>query len=78
MDQDKKIKQVLTRGVENIYPSRGALEQRLKSGKKIRLYCGYDATSPSLHIGHAITMRKLAQFQDLGHEVIFLLVILPA
>jgi len=73
MDQDKKIKQVLTRGVENIYPSRGALEQRLKSGKKIRLYCGYDATSPSLHIGHAITIRKLAQFQDLGHEVVFLL-----
>ena len=73
MDQDKKIEQVLTRGVENVYPSREALEQRLKSGKKIRLYCGYDATSSSLHIGHAITIRKLAQFQDLGHEVIFLL-----
>ncbi|MBA7655190.1 Tyrosine--tRNA ligase [subsurface metagenome] len=68
-----KIKQVLEKGVERIYPSKDALEKVLKSGKKIRLYCGYDPTAPSLHIGHAITLRKLAQFQELGHEVIFLL-----
>ncbi len=68
-----KIKEVLEKGVERVYPSKEALERKLKSGKKIRLYCGYDATAPSLHIGHAITLRKLAQFQKLGHEVIFLL-----
>ena len=68
-----KIKQVLEKGVEKIYPSKEALERKLKSGKRIRLYCGYDPTTPSLHIGHAITLRKLAQFQKLGHEVIFLI-----
>ncbi len=73
MDQETKIKEALTRGVENIYPNRQALEERLRSGQKIRLYCGYDPTAPTLHIGHAITIRKLAQFQALGHEVIFLI-----
>ena len=68
-----KMKQVLEKGVEKIYPSKQALEKVLKSGKKIRLYCGYDPTASSLHIGHAITIRKLAQFQKLGHEVIFLI-----
>jgi len=69
----EKIKEVLGRGVEKIYPSREELEKLLVSGKKIRLYCGYDPTAPSLHIGHAITLRKLSQFQNLGHEVIMLL-----
>ncbi|MFH1671659.1 MAG: tyrosine--tRNA ligase, partial [Candidatus Portnoybacteria bacterium] len=73
MDKEKQITKILNRGVENIYPSKEELEKVLKSDKKIKLYCGYDATAPSLHIGHAITLRKLAQFQDLGHEVIFLL-----
>jgi len=73
MAQENKIKEVLTRGVENIYPDKESLRKRLTLGKKIRLYCGYDATAPSLHIGNAITIRKLAQFQELGYEVIFLL-----
>ncbi len=73
MDKEKLINKILTRGVEKIYPSKEELEKVLKSDKKIKLYCGYDATAPTLHIGHAITLRKLAQFQDLGHEVIFLL-----
>ncbi len=71
--QEDKIKEALTRGVENIYPSRQALENKLKSNPKIRLYCGYDPTVSTLHIGHAITIRKLAHFQSLGHEVIFLI-----
>ncbi len=70
---NKKINELLTRGVERIYPSIGALEKVLRFGKRIRLYCGYDPTAPSLHIGHAITLRKLAQFQKLGHEVIMLI-----
>jgi len=73
MSKEDKIREALERGVENIYPNRQALEKKLKSGQKIRLYCGYDPTAPTLHIGHAITIRKLAQFQALGHEVIFLL-----
>ena len=69
----KEINEVLLKGVERIFPNKEALENVLMSGRKIRVYCGYDPTSPSLHIGHAITLRKLAQFQKLGHEVIFLI-----
>ena len=68
-----KIKEVLTRGVENIYPSKNSLEKALSSGKKIRLYCGFDPSASSLHIGNAIQINKLAQFQNLGHEVVFLI-----
>lgn len=70
---DKKmIKEVLTRGVEKIYPSYQDLEKKLLSGERLRLYCGYDPSAPALHIGNAISLNKLAQFQALGHEVIFL------
>jgi tyrosyl-tRNA synthetase len=51
----------------------GELRQRLAEGRPLRVYCGYDATKPDLHLGHTITMRKLRQFQDLGHEVTFLI-----
>ena len=37
------------------------------------IYCGYDPSTPDLHLGHTITMRKLRQFQDLGHDVTFLI-----
>ena len=69
---ESKIKSILSRGVENIYPDKTSLKKLLMSGKRIRLYCGYDPTASELHIGHGITIRKLAQFLELGHEVIFL------
>jgi tyrosyl-tRNA synthetase len=49
------------------------LEQAEKEGRPLRIYCGYDPTSTDLHLGHTITMRKLRQFQDLGHEITFLI-----
>ena len=53
------------------------LRQRLidaeHEGRKLRIYCGYDPRTADLHIGHTVTMRKLRQFQDLGHEVVFLI-----
>ena len=53
------------------------LRQRLldsqKEGRPLRVYCGYDPTSTDLHLGHTISMRKLRQFQELGHEVTFLI-----
>ncbi len=53
------------------------LRQRLfeaeKSGRKLRVYAGFDPSSTDLHLGHTIPMRKLRQFQDLGHEVTFLI-----
>ncbi len=68
----EKIEEVMARGVEKVYPDSKTLKSRMLSGKKIRLYCGYDPSSSVLHIGHMITLRKLAQFQKLGHEVIML------
>lgn len=44
-----------------------------KENRPLRVYCGYDPTSTDLHLGHTISMRKLRQFQDLGHEVTFLI-----
>ena len=48
------------------------LKERLSEGRPLRVYCGYDPTAAELHLGHTITMRKLHQFQQLGHEVTFL------
>lgn len=56
---------------------RAELRERLieseKTGKPLRVYAGYDPRKPDLHLGHTISMRKLRQFQDFGHEVIFLI-----
>jgi len=68
-----KIDELLTRGVEKIYPSKEELEKVLRSGKKLKLYQGFDPTGKELHIGHMIGLRKLRQWQDLGHHVIFLI-----
>jgi len=68
----EKIAEVLERGVEKIYPSKEALEKFLHSGKKIRVYQGFDPSMPNLHLGNLVGVLKLKQFQDLGCEVIFL------
>jgi len=68
-----KIKEVLTRGVENIYPTPKFLQDRMLAGEQLSLYLGIDPTGPSLHLGHAITIMKLKEFQDLGHKVILLI-----
>ena len=67
----KKIEEVLIKGVEEILPNKEQLKN-LMMKRKIRLYLGIDPTSPQLHLGHAIALRKLKDFQDLGHEVILL------
>ncbi len=69
---EKAIDEVLTRGVEQIFADKNELKKLLMSGKQIKLYCGYDPTAPSLHIGNAISIKKLSEFQKLGHKVIFL------
>lgn len=66
------ILEILTRGVERVYPSREFLEQKLRSGARLTIYHGIDPTGPTLHIGHAVTLLKLSQFQKLGHRVILL------
>ncbi|OGH12985.1 MAG: tyrosine--tRNA ligase [Candidatus Levybacteria bacterium RIFCSPHIGHO2_01_FULL_38_26] len=68
-----RIEELLTRGVDKIYPSKEELEKVLRSGKKLKLYQGFDPTGTQLHIGHMVGLRKLKQWQDLGHHVIFLI-----
>lgn len=68
-----KIDLLLTRAVDHIIPSQEDLEKVLRSGKKLRVYQGFDPTGTQMHIGHMIGLRKLRQFQDLGHHVIFLI-----
>jgi tyrosyl-tRNA synthetase len=72
-NHETKMQTLLERGVENIFPNREFLEEKLKLGKPLTLYCGYDPTGPTLHIGHAITLMKLRDFQELGHKVIMLI-----
>ena len=67
------IDELLTRAVDKIYPTREALEKLLRSGKKLRLYQGFDPSGIQLHIGHMTGLMKLRQFQKLGHHVIFLI-----
>ena len=52
---------------------RARLEESARTGKPLKVYCGYDPRTSDLHLGHTITMRKLSQFQALGHEVTFLI-----
>lgn len=66
------LNKILIRGVENIYPSKESLEKILLSGKKLRIYHGIDPTG-KLHLGHMVVLKKLRQFQDLGHEIIILI-----
>lgn len=69
----KKIEEFLTRGVENLYPNKDFIKKQFLSGKKLRMYLGIDPTGPTLHMGHAVQLKKLKEFQALGHEVVLLI-----
>src|SRR3989344_5810162 len=69
--QDDAIKTLLTRGVEEVIVKEH-LEAALRSGKKLRVKLGIDPTSPNIHIGRAGALWKLRDFQDLGHQVVFI------
>jgi len=68
----QKIEEILSRGVEDVIVKED-LKKKLLSGKRIRLYYGVDPTGSVLHLGHAVNLWKLRDFQDLGHEVILLI-----
>ncbi|NUP09827.1 MAG: tyrosine--tRNA ligase [Polyangiaceae bacterium] len=61
----------LCRGVVDLHV-KAELEERLASGKRLRIKAGFDPTRPDLHLGHTVLMQKMRQFQELGHEVVFL------
>jgi len=64
---DEELKKAMTMEL------RERLIEAEKESRPLRVYCGYDPTSKDLHLGHTISMRKLRQFQELGHEVTFLI-----
>ena len=63
---------LLTRGTEDVIKLE-ELEKKLKKGKPLQIKAGFDPTAPDLHIGHTVLINKMAQFQQLGHEVTFLI-----
>jgi len=69
---NEKIEEILTRSIAEILPTKDGLRNELKSGKRLRIYTGTDATGTSLHIGHATNYMVLEKLRRLGHEVIFL------
>jgi len=70
---EKNIDELLTRGVEQVFPNKKFLQKALSSDKPIKLYYGIDPTGTTLHLGHMVQLLKLKQFQDMGHEVIILI-----
>jgi len=64
--------EILCRGVVDLHV-RAELEERLRSGRPLRVKAGFDPTRPDIHLGHTVLMQKMRQFQDLGHTVIFLI-----
>ncbi|QEA38589.1 tyrosine--tRNA ligase [Pistricoccus aurantiacus] len=63
---------LLERGTHEIL-LKEELEKKLASGRKLRIKAGFDPTAPDLHLGHSVLLTKMRQFQDMGHEIIFLI-----
>lgn len=68
---ERVISELLTRGVADVFV-KASLEQKLRSGKKLRVKLGFDPTGANIHIGRAVVLRKLKAFQNLGHRVVFI------
>src|SRR3990167_6239048 len=66
------IEELLTRGVAEIIVSE-SLEKKIKSGKKLRVKYGIDPNKRDIHLGHAVPIRKLKAFQNLGHVAVFII-----
>jgi len=62
----------LSRGAEEILPH-GGLEEKLKLGRPLNIKVGFDPTAPDLHVGHTVLINKMRQFQEFGHNIVFLI-----
>lgn len=67
----KKIDELLSRGVDEVIGT-DELREKLASGKQLRIKLGIDPTSPHVHLGRAVTLLKLRDFQELGHTIVFI------
>lgn len=72
MNELEQALALIARGADEII-KKDDLEARLKTGRPLRIKAGFDPTAPDLHIGHTVLLNKMRQFQDLGHQVIFLI-----
>ena len=72
MNESEQALALIARGADEIIKREDLLE-RLKSGRPLRIKAGFDPTAPDLHLGHTVLLNKMRQFQDLGHQVIFLI-----
>ncbi len=72
MSEADEALRLIKRGTDEILLE-AELKERLKTGKRLRVKAGFDPTAPDLHLGHTVLINKLRQFQDLGHEVLFLI-----
>jgi len=72
MNSIEKNLELLVNGAQQVLPAHELLK-KLKNGKKLKIKLGMDPTSPDLHLGHAVVLQKMREFQDLGHEIIFLI-----
>ena len=72
MKDTKHQLQEIVRGAEEVLPE-GGLEAKLKKGKPLVVKTGFDPTAPDLHLGHTVLINKMRQFQEFGHEVVFLI-----
>lgn len=73
MSKEKETGELLDCPVVEDIITKKELERKLRSGKKLRIKYGVDVTRPDIHLGHAVCLRFLKKFQDLGHEVIFII-----
>ena len=64
--------EIINRGADEILLQE-ELKKKLEEGRPLRIKAGFDPTAPDLHLGHTVLINKLRQFQELGHEVIFLI-----
>jgi tyrosyl-tRNA synthetase len=72
MNELEQALATIARGADEVIKQEELIE-RLKSGRPLRIKAGFDPTAPDLHLGHTVLLNKMRQFQDLGHQVIFLI-----
>lgn len=72
MSEFEQALSIIERGAEEII-KKDELVSRLREGRPLRIKAGFDPTAPDLHLGHTVLLNKMRQFQDLGHQVIFLI-----
>jgi len=75
LDPEKQLS-IIERGVDGLISSKELLSKLIKSretGRPLKIKAGFDPTAPDLHLGHCVLLKKLKDFQELGHEIIFLI-----